>query len=65
MANRGPDTNGSQFCFMLGPAPHLNGKHVVFGHVLEGYEVVDMMETAGTKGGAPTKRVTVLDSGEL
>ncbi|RHY37235.1 hypothetical protein DYB34_012270, partial [Aphanomyces astaci] len=48
MANSGEDTNGSQFCFMLGAAPHLNGRHVVFGQVVEGFEVVDLMETAGS-----------------
>ncbi|RHY78388.1 hypothetical protein DYB34_012360 [Aphanomyces astaci] len=48
MANSGEDTNGSQFCFMLGAAPHLNGRHVVFGQVVEGFEVVDLMESAGS-----------------
>jgi len=65
MANSGPNTNGSQFCFMLGAAPHLNGKHVVFGRVIEGFEVVDQMEKAGTQQGTPTSRVLIVDSGEL
>jgi len=50
---------------MLGAAPHLNGKHVVFGRVIEGFEVVDQMEKAGTQQGTPTSRVLIVDSGEL
>ncbi|KAF1786672.1 Cyclophilin-like domain [Phytophthora cactorum] len=56
MANAGPNTNGSQFCFMLNAAPHLDGKHVVFGEVVEGFEVVDKMEQAG---------VSFTDGGEI
>lgn len=67
MANAGPNTNGSQFCFMLGPAPHLNGKHVVFGEVVEGFEVVDKMEGAGVaRDGIPlTHKVSFIDGGEI
>ena len=44
MANAGPNTNLSQFCFMLAPAPHLNGKHAVFGRVISGFSVIDQIE---------------------
>uniref|UniRef100_M4B514 Peptidyl-prolyl cis-trans isomerase n=1 Tax=Hyaloperonospora arabidopsidis (strain Emoy2) TaxID=559515 RepID=M4B514_HYAAE len=67
MANSGRNTNGSQFCFMLKAAPHLNGKHVVFGEVIDGFDVVDKMEGAGVeKDGTPLQhKVSFTDGGEL
>jgi len=63
MANAGPNTNGSQFFITLVPTPHLNNKHVVFGHVTKGQEIVKKMETVGSKTGKTSKPVTIIDCG--
>ena len=65
MANSGKDTNGSQFFITTKETSWLNGKHVVFGEVLEGYEVVKKIEAVGNPSGTPAKRVVIADSGEL
>ena len=48
MANSGPDTNGSQFFITTNSCTHLDGKHVVFGEVINGYETVKQMEVVPT-----------------
>ena len=65
MANSGPNTNGSQFFITTVETPWLDGRHVVFGEVLEGYEVVEKVERVGSGSGKPSKKVTIEDSGEL
>lgn len=65
MANGGPNTNGDQVFITVGPQPHLDGKHTVFGTVVEGEDVVMAINAVGTEAGAPLKRVVVVNSGEL
>jgi peptidylprolyl isomerase len=65
MANAGPNTNGSQFFITTVETPWLDGKHVVFGEVIEGSDVVKQMEALGSQSGKPAKRVTIENCGTL
>ena len=65
MANAGPNTNGSQFFITFIPCPWLDGKHTVFGKVIEGQSVVDTMHKFGSGSGKPLKKMTIVDCGAL
>ncbi|CAK9038830.1 Peptidyl-prolyl cis-trans isomerase (PPIase) (Cyclophilin) (Cyp) (Cyclosporin A-binding protein) (Rotamase) (allergen Cat r 1) [Durusdinium trenchii] len=65
MANAGPNTNGSQFFICTADTPWLDGKHVVFGKVVKGIEVVQAIEKVGSQSGTTSQPVVVADSGQI
>jgi peptidylprolyl isomerase len=65
MANAGPNTNGSQFFLTFVETPWLDGKHVVFGEVVEGLEVLKLLEAQGSDSGKTKVPVTITNSGQL
>ncbi|CAJ1069596.1 peptidyl-prolyl cis-trans isomerase-like [Xyrichtys novacula] len=65
MANAGPNTNGSQFFICTAATTWLDGKHVVFGSVVEGMDVVRMMESKGASSGKTSAKLVIADCGQL
>ena len=65
MANAGPNTNGSQFFITTAPTPWLDGKHVVFGRVIEGMSVVKAVESYGSQNGTTKLKINITSSGQL
>ena len=65
MANAGPNTNGSQFFLCTASTSHLDGRHTVFGQVVQGWSVVKAIEQVGSYSGTPRHDVTIVESGVL
>ena len=65
MANAGPNTNGSQFFLCFIPCTWLDGKHCVFGQVIDGLQVLDSLESMGSSTGATKAPCVIADCGQL
>jgi peptidyl-prolyl isomerase E (cyclophilin E) len=65
MANSGPHTNASQFYITLEKTDWLDEKHVVFGEVVEGMDVVRKMSLVGSASGKPQQKVAIMDCGSV
>lgn len=65
MANSGANTNGSQFFLTTEATPWLDNKHVVFGEVVDGMDVVRKIEAVGSSTGAPSQKVQIYECGEV
>ena len=65
MANAGPNTNGSQFFLCFIPCNWLDGKHCVFGSVVDGLQVLDSLESVGSSSGATKAPCVISDCGQL
>jgi cyclophilin family peptidyl-prolyl cis-trans isomerase len=66
MANSGPNSNGSQFFILTNDAPWLDDKHVVFGNVVKGMDLVEFLQTVNTDNNdRPVENIKIIDTGVL